>query len=316
MRYVCAIMPFHQWSYYYAGITVTSQIELPEWRPFLLPECAAVTDVRILLKSKDEHFPADRENLPCVTAEEFCFFAPEAGHYKIRNGAEISVFPVPGTGLRELRLFLLGTAWGVLCYQRGLLVVHAGSVAIGGAAVLFCGEAGIGKSTLTGCLALRGHDLVSDDLCRLALSPEGTPVVYPASGQLRLWRDALELVGLSENGLERDHFRFDKYIAPWRVDIQKSPLPLGGIYLLGWGDMKLRRLSGMRAVNSFIRAATYRGKILEQMGRTAAYWQACLELLQGVPVWEITRPKNLAALDEMADLLEKQWQITRNNDTT
>lgn len=146
---------------------------------------------------------------------------------------------------------------------------------------------------------------MSDDLCRLALSSGNAPVVYPANGQLRLWRDALEIMGLSEHGLERDHFRQDKFISFWHGNIPKSPVPLRGIYLLGWGDLKLRRLSGMSAINSFIRAATYRGNILVQMGMAAAYWQACLELLRSVPVWELQRPKDLAALDEVADLLEK-----------
>src|SRR4029079_11482739 len=48
--------------------------------------------------------------------------------YLVRNGQEIVVDPVPGGSERNVRLFLLGSALGILCHQRGLLPLHANAV--------------------------------------------------------------------------------------------------------------------------------------------------------------------------------------------
>jgi len=70
-----------------------------------------------------------------------------------------------------VRLYLLGSAWGALCYQRDLLVLHASAVRVDGRAVAFCGRPGMGKSTLAAWLAESGHALVSDDLARFETLP-------------------------------------------------------------------------------------------------------------------------------------------------
>jgi hypothetical protein len=302
-----------QWKYHYAGMKVFSRIEIPEWRQFSMSEDDDTPDVRIILTPEGDANGADSETTLGVTDNECWFFAPEAGRYSIRNGEEICVSPLPHAGQRELRLFLLGTAWAALCYQRNLLTVHAGAVAVGEAAVLFCGSPGMGKSTITACLAARGHCLLSDDLCSLYFPPSGSPALFPATRQLRLWDDALAALRWGNQGLERDHFRHDKYLMSWEGEAPLSPLPIRAIYLLGWGELQLQRLSGMVGLSAFVSAATYRGELLERMGMTASYWRACLDLVRQTPVWLFSRPKNLEAMCAGADLLERHW---RNSPST
>jgi len=297
-----------KWCYDYAGLRISSELELPEWESFLHASPFTDQDVVIRLEpAENEEFAALLAG-PIISSDEYYFYVPEVGAFRITNGNEIVVYPLASVGKNELRLFLLGSAWGSLCYQRGLFAVHASAVCIGNEAVLFCALPGKGKSTMTAFLAAEGCALVSDDLCCIAMQPQERPLVYPSTQRFRLWKDALDVLGWNFNELERDHFRFDKFLLPWREEPIITPVPLRAIYLLEWGEHKLVRLSGLNALHRFVAAATYRGELLEKMGLSAAYWQRCLELVQMVPVWELTRPKDLTIMADTVAMLADHWR--------
>lgn len=289
------------YTYLYSGLRVASDLSLPEWSVFAQAQPFDDPDVLIRVgpHSSAEH--------PFVLSPvEYCFQVPDIATYWVRAGSQISVLPAFGAGEREIRLFLLGSAWGALCYQRGLLPLHASVVQVGDHATAFCGSTGSGKSSLAAWLMARGYGLVSDDLCRLDLLPEGPASVHPAAMRLKLWRDALEELGHNTAGLERDYFRTDKFHADLTVTPlplaapNKTPLPatlpLRGIYLLEWGELGIIRLMGADALHRFVASATYRGDLLEPMGRVAAHWEQCANVIRRVPIWSFSRPRDWARM--------------------
>ena len=287
--------------YDYFGLHIRSEIEIPDWLPFKKDKALNFPDVIISLKiDASAHLP-ESESRPVVDAQIYSFHIPGTGGYLVHHGREIVITPAPGAQARELRLFLLGSAWGALCYQRGLLALHASAVQVGAQAVVFCGEAGSGKSSAAAWLIARGHRLVGDDLCLFSVAA-GQARVYPSAPRLKLWREALGALGLSDKGLERDHFRLDKFHLPWHCAI--TPLPVRAICLLEWGEPCLRRLTGVDALRRFIIAATYRGYLLEPMGQVAAHWERCAELARGAPVWVFSRPRDWPAMDAAMRLLQ------------
>jgi len=157
-------------------------------------------------------------------------------------------------------------------------------------------------------LEAEGCALVSDDLCCIAMQSQSRPIVYPSTQRFRLWKDALDVLGYNTKELERDYFRFDKFLLPCREAPDTGPIPLKAIYLLEWGEHGLVRLSGLNALQRFVAAATYRGELLEKMGLSSKYWHRCLELLQKVPVWELTRPKDFSIMADTIAMLESQWR--------
>jgi hypothetical protein len=298
------------WHYLYAGLRVASDLQIPEWATFEQPQPEDEADLMILLADMPDEGPANGEIPPFISADEYRFHVPDVGSYLVLKGREITVAPFPGAGLNEVRLFLLGTAWGALCYQRGLLVLHAGAIQVDKGAVAFCGTAGMGKSTITAWMCAHGYPFVCDDLSRFDIPDCGEPLVYPSTPRLKLWRDALMSLGINNEELQRDFLRFDKFHLPWSVDEPLKPLPLRGIYLLEWGASDILRLSGRTALSRFLSAATYRGVLIEPMGRMSAYWRSCLELVRRVPVWELTRPRDLSSMDKTVRLLERHWLET------
>src|SRR5262245_4187680 len=183
---------------------------------------------------------------------DFAYFSiPEVGRYKVIEGREIVVMPAPGVGARELRLYLLGPAWVLLCYQLDLLLLHASAVQSGDSAVAFCGPSGAGKSTMATTLACRGYPLISDDLSRVDIGAGQVPLIWPTAARLKLWRDALDALGWPVDGLERDHYRMDKFHVPWPRDGMSQPVPLRAVYVLEWGEPNLIHLTGTAALRRF-----------------------------------------------------------------
>ena len=296
--------PMEQWHYACAGLLVRSQLEVPEWAGFELTPAPVNVDVVITLDDES----ANNDNQPVIRADEFRFAVPEVGSYWVREGREIRVSPAPGAGWREVRLYLLGSAWGALCYQRDLLVLHASAVKVEAGAVVFCADPGMGKSTLAAWLTTQGHALVSDDMTRFDVPTQGQPVIYPSAPRLKLWQDALDTLEWNSPNLERDHYRYDKFHLPLNGNGTRHPLPLRAIYVLEWGDLELSRLNGQAALRRFISAATYRGALLEPMGKMGAYWRQCLELVSRVPVWELKRPRDWSTMKATMNLLMAHWQ--------
>jgi hypothetical protein len=295
------------YDYAYAGLHIHSALQIPEWAGFERAADSVEADVHIRLENGSKSWETPVPDAPVVCADEYCFSVPEVGAYRVLDGREIRIAPDPAAGWREVRLFLLGSAWGALCYQRDLLVLHASAVRVGGGAVAFCAYQGMGKSTLAAYLTEAGHALVSDDLTRFDLPDHGPPLIYPAAPRLKLWQDALNALDWHSDSLVRDHYRYEKFHLPLNSNGLTHPLPLRAIYVLEWGDLRLYRLTGQAALRGLVAAASYRGALLEPMGKMGVYWRQCLELVRRVPVWELQRPRDLAAMGRTVRRLQAHW---------
>ena len=305
------------WNYRQSGIAVASQIELPEWAPFA--SAAAKPDLRFELRP-----PAPlADDLSFHVEGDACYFTtPDVAHYRVTAGERVEITPSPTAGEREVRLFLLGSAWGIANYQRANFPLHAGVVRVGGhsshgegveaneaGCIAFCGASGAGKSSSVAHLLRAGFELWSDDLsiCRL----DETPAVWPSTRRLKLWRESLDALGRSAEDLERDYFREEKF--HWQIaaphDLsQTPPLPLRAVYLLEWGEPSCVPLRGIEALRAFVEAATYRGTILSDMGAAAPYWEQCARIVRQVPVWRLSRPRDWARLPDALRPILEYWR--------
>jgi len=225
---------------------------------------------------------------------------PNVARFLISGGDSIVIDPVPGAGERELRVYLLGSAFGALLHQRGLLPLHANCVEIEGHAVAFLGRSGAGKSTLAHWFQRNGHAVLADDVS--AIAPGDPPLALPGVPRLRLWHDALEAAGLDGNAFPRSFAGHDKFDVPATV-ADRQPLPLGACYLLAEaadGEPHcIDRLVGLDASEALI-ANTYRGAFVPLLGRSQEHLQSCVALTRRVPVFRAVRRWGREHYDEDA----------------
>lgn len=287
-------------SYFVYGLGIRSALPLPEL------ECSETGIDVVVRLGKVGHLPSEvtpEGTRFRVSAEEVCFFYAEVGAFLVRR-EEIVVDPAKGVEERVLRLFILGPALAALLHQRGLLVLHASAVTVNGGTVAFLGGSGWGKSTLATALYARGHSVVADDVTAVQVDG-GSPTVLPGFPQLKLWPEAAAASGYIPEALPRLHPRLEKRAFCVTRRFSQSPLPLRRIYVLAEGThQEVEPLRPQEALVELVRHS-YTARLLESTGTAASHFLQCARLANRVPICRLKRPRSLAALPDLARLVEE-----------
>lgn len=287
------------------GLSVSSTIELPELDE---GDATAPVDVWIDHGAVTVPDPGTRSAVTTIGADAFMLAIGDVGRFLIQDGQMITVASATGASDANVRLFLLGSAMGILLHQRRILPLHANAVELGDEAVAFLGHPGAGKSTLAAAFHDAGYRVLSDDVCAITTRSDRF-MVEPGIPRLRLWRDALERSGRVVDDHPRAFDTLDKYTVATDRARRGVALPLRAVYLLerqeaGRGDLSIDRLTGVAAVRALIEN-TYRGGYISQVGDPAKHVQACAALAAAVPVYRLRRPWSADAIaPSIATLLE------------
>jgi hypothetical protein len=168
-----------------------------------------------------------------VADRRFLLRVPNGLRVLVEDGASLTIDCPGHLSVDDQLLWVLGSAWGALAYQRGLLPLHVSAVLLGDAIVGFAGPSGAGKSTLAAALATRGHTLVADDVTGVDASTPGRPMALPGHKALKLWGDATTLVGVERGRPVRTDQPLDKFYVGIGDDGRaRHALPLRRIYQL------------------------------------------------------------------------------------
>lgn len=225
---------------------------------------------------------------------------PVIGAFRIRHGAEIIADPSPGISPGLLRILLTGRLMGYLLRQRGWLPIHASSVQIGEAAVLFVASVGIGKSTAAAGFHARGYAVLSDDVSPVRVD-SGSCVLLPGRPRLRLCDDAADVFSALDPdaaiGYDKHDFRLVRHSA-------NQPLPVRRIYLLENGeDFRIEPVSPIQAATAIGKECFVRLRCAGP-DMFAAHLRDCASVVATGVVRKLVRPRNLAWLNRMVQLVE------------
>ena len=294
------------------GLNLHSAVPLPEL-PVAMPDSAP--DMTIDHGDVPGEIEGDGRPQPI---DGGAMFAIEGiARYAILGGTRIVIEPAPGAAERNIRLYLLGSAMGMLLHQRGLLPLHANAVEIDGKAVAFMGPSGAGKSTLAAWFHDRGYRVIADDVCVVRFDGEGQPNLSPGLQRLRLWKDAIEATGRETSRYDRSYVGdedWDKFDVPLA---QRSgaaeATPLAAIYLLATKQaFGISRLDGMMAADAVF-ANTYRGQYVAMAQSARTHWASCAKLIAGTPIFLAERQWGLPMLDvENSRILDHARDIAVN----
>lgn len=270
-----------------------SEIPLPELYPIGEAEgTGAQVDVRIgAVPESLSGAPAAVRGLQ-VAGDEALFCAPGVARYLMRRGREIVVDPMPGGPERNLRIFLLGSALGILSNQRGLLLLHANAIVADGAAFAFAGASGAGKSTLAAHFERAGYPVLCDDVCAVGFDSAGRPLAWPGVPRLKLWGDAAVAFGHARETLDTAIEGLDKFHVPLAACARREAAPLKRLYVLGRAadgePGAISRLRGAQAMEALLQQ-TYRGRYLGPLGLAERHFRQCAALLAEVEVYAASR---------------------------
>ena len=294
--------------YSMAGLKIRSEFPLPE---LIALDFEGRPDVDIRISAVPETLPNGVQAMPeaQVTPGAVLLTIPDVGRYHVLAGEEIHVEPFAQAEEKDIRLFLLGSAFGAIHLQRGHFPLHASAVVIDGKAVAFAGDSGAGKSTMAAWMNAHGHPLLCDDVCVIQVNEDQAPMAFPAFPRMKLWKDALGKMERETGDLQRDYSRTDKYHLPVDKLFAGEPLPLSKILFLRYSTetaaARIEDIPPSHAV-PLLRNNTYRFQFISGLDLTEKHFRNCISIARNVPTHYLDRPRELSLMADCQRLLEEQ----------
>lgn len=287
------------------GLQFASALPLPE----LLPAAAGLpADVTIEFASVPTELPdaLSRGVRYQSAADELLLLVDGVARYLISHGRRIVIDRAPGAEDDDIRVFLLGSAFGALLHQRQDLVLHGSAVNWDGEAVVFLGHSGVGKSTTASAFRQRGHATLTDDLCVVRPGADGRMIAYPGFPQTKLWIDSLKQLNLSPENLRRIRRKLEKRAVPLGQDFAGTPMPVRKIFLLRPHNKTELSLTPAQGPNKFsiLKRHTYRFGFLAGIDGKSGHFQQALKLAQQVPLTVAMRPSGAFLLSKLVERIE------------
>ena len=239
-----------------------------------------------------------------IAEQEFLLDIRNVARFWGREGRSVAFERADSARDEDITLFLLGTVLGVLLQQRKIFLLHASAVVRDGGAVLIAGESGAGKSTLTAAMVREGYRLIADDTCLLTLQGDRT-VVHPGHSRIKLWKESLDLFGISAAQLSRVHEEMEKHYWPVGDSFETEPQPVEAFFELTSGEVtetEITRLNGVEKILALARN-TFRVEALDNPSYTdsVSYWAKRARHFQ---LFRMTRPVGKTASDSLPSCIE------------
>lgn len=270
------------------GLHVRSDMRLPE-----LLAAAAAGEPDVTIRLGDVSPGADPGPGLRATEQGVVLTFDGIARFAVADGVSIIVDPVADVPEANIRLYLLGSAMGMLLHQRGILPLHANAVEIDGKAFAFMGASGAGKSTLAAWFHDHGFRIIADDVCAVRFDGNERPVVSPGLPRLRLWKEALEETGRQSSEFSRSYVgddNWDKFDVPLPHEAAvRSDIELAAVYVLGEGTSpSIDAMQGVEAAKAIFEH-TYRGAFVPVANGSREHWSASIRLVRSTPIFVIRR---------------------------
>lgn len=297
------------------GLTIQSTIPLVAFRPI---EGKGSIDVIV----KEGRVSRPEENLSDTVYGKFLVYHPTFCYQAIadnkgaflvekkENRTEVILdFKFPAEQ-QTLLAYLYGTGLSAILQMQAQFAIHASGVVVDGSLCLFCGQSGIGKSTLAASLKSRGYPLYTDDKCLLYKEEASQQwMAHPSLQIMRLWEDATAAV-------RTDSFlanpvpvisRIEKHQYEIKATEQiTAPVPLKTIYILSKVEdldaPTCQLLEGVEKM-TYLQAQIFRRFMVKGFQQEAALWNFISRVAMDIPVYLLKRPV-LVPIAAMGDFVE------------
>jgi hypothetical protein len=295
-------------SYRAFGLTIASDLELPE----LSPAPPGPADAAIRLVDTGRGFPAPETPGTFRFGDSDCFLLyPQIGAFRVAASGLIEVEPRPGVDPALIGFPLLGPVMALLLQMRGAFLLHGSAlVGPGKEAFAFLGDKGAGKSTTAAAFLRAGYPLLTDDIIAITGLDHGAGRIMPAFPQVKLTRAASAVFAgedLTERPgvpLVREKQRY--LVGSGLAGEQHAP---GHFFLLRRGEaLAIRDLDPKERMKAFLRFSYGTRFGPESITPTIAvrHARACAALAHRARAAILTVPHDLDALGEVVAFVEAE----------
>jgi hypothetical protein len=297
-------MPAPCFSYNVYGLQVSSDKSILEFEP--LVEGGRV-DIRIswqdieiypAYNDKDWHFDVG------LNQATLCFKG--VGIFHIPDTATILVKTEHGADERMVERYLSGVVFAVLLHLRGLVIYHAGSVAMSETeAIAFIGESGAGKSTLAATLHLRGFSCIADDVSAIKVDFQRIDII-PGFPRLKIDPDMALQQSIPADELCEVHSSEEQIYLSLVKGFHSNTRTLRALFFLGVApDVSLRKITARQAMIETVRY-TLPSRLLQMTG-SSEHFHRCSMIAGTVPAYSLTRTEDISCREMLADMVVNEF---------
>ena len=304
------------WHYTAFGLRIASEIRLSVLE--LLSDDGKPADVTICEGNFAELLDLEMEvaggnYIHRVTADDIVIQAVDIAAFHITRGSRIVVDQAPRADSDSVENVLLGAVMGVLLVQRGMLVLHASTVAVEGGSVIFAGKSGAGKSTLSAAMQGMGCRVLTDELCALVRDENGDFWVQPSYPTQRLCAASASYLGIDTSNLKIISGDRLKYGMSTEARFQAKPLPVMALYELVAAREDELAVSSQVGPDRFV--TVYNNAYLAYysglLGIRTTLFRQCTELAARIPVHRVYRPEDGNSPQILAEQLKRHYLALR-----
>jgi hypothetical protein len=297
-------------SYEYGPFLFESQIAIPELKGVRGVGDPIVVNIRLGQVPDEIDGAAPYGKLCRVAKSAYLLKIPQVARFLVQNGVDVTVQLEDDAPPADVSTYLLGSVFGALCHQNGLLPLHASAVRTHDGVTAFLGDSGAGKSTLAACLQGRGYGIVSDDICTLEEDADSTGMrVIPVAGWLKLWRTSLNHLGETPDERNRVYSADDKYRLYLEAHAGERPVLRNLVFLEKAAqtgvEPNLEPLSTAETIGLMMKL-TYLGYITELTGSHARVFRQCGRVLAQAKGYRLTMPWGFAEMEKVLQLVERE----------
>ena len=293
-------------NYYVYGLNIKSEIEIEEFvklDDIDNKDVVSISYGKMSDEIKEEIKQGKRIKL---SNNKIWFHINDIASYCVTDGNKIEVELCDNADMKLMKIYVMCSCLGFIMIQKKMIAIHGGVIEMDDKAVIFTGDRGAGKSTLTTALRERGYKFISDDVARVKI--DKVPYVMPGFPYQKLCESAMDKFGYDKEAFTS--FMSDKevkYIVPAMDEFVSEKRELVSIVKLTVGDVDevtIEKLRGSEKLNNIIENI-YRGEYIKHLGKMdPIYFKQCVDIAKNIRFFKITRPANQFTVDTQIDLIE------------
>lgn len=287
-------------------LNIESEVLLPELLP-LKDSKYVKSDITICYGKvpKNVRQSIDKGETFNFEKNKMWFFIKKVAIIYIYNGNTIIVDPCENYNKDHLRLFILGSAFGMLLLQRNNVAIHGSALVIGGKSVIFTGLSGAGKSTLSVALRNRGYKFLTDDISSIGENSDGSFIVKPGFPQQKLCMDAMIKMNYNVEKFTKVNDDRDKYALSVGSLFSKNPAPLAAIFELVVDNVDNVEITKVTSSEKLLRMMKniYLIEVTRYSGMDNSFFKKCIEIANKTSYYRISRPKKGFSIDQQIELI-------------
>lgn len=229
-----------------------------------------------------------------IGPSEFSMRIENVGSFYACHGNRIEYSPVEKADGAAIELYMNGSVYGAILHQRRILPLHGSSFVYNGNGIIFCGDSGAGKSSLTTSFCMNGADFLTDDVTPI-IKKNGKPHIWPKSGKVKLWDDTLHQLNRDKSRLTKIRPEDEKYYLPLKPQ-HLSSNSLDHILILQVSDESDVSFETVQKVEAFsyLHQEIYRREFLFAMPEAeSAYLKQIGDICNNSLITRIRRPQDI-----------------------